>query len=144
LESFGEDSTVQYLLHFPFRLGSVNHRDSFFLTLTWKGVRGIFAENFGWVDRVAGLFTWDSDLIGVAYLSNDLMRAVVLVSELLARSVACPVPGRDPNFVSNVPVNWPSVFVGLDPLTFLGLRNSLLAPLPDFLDPLHMGPCILS
>lgn len=80
LEPLGEHPTIQDLFDLPFWLGAIDHRGSLFLALARKGVTGVLSEHFSRIDGMAGLFPWDSDLVRVAYLLDNLVRAVVLVS----------------------------------------------------------------
>jgi hypothetical protein len=111
--------------------------------LAGERVTGILPKYFGRMGS-AGLLSWDSDLIRVAYLLNDLVRAVVLVSELLAWTIACPVLGGYPHLVTDVPVDGSTVFVCLYLLPFLGPRDRLLAPFPGVLDEFDVFLCFLT
>ncbi len=82
--------------------------------------------------------------VRVSYPFSNFVGTLVLVTQLLTRSVTCPVLCRNPYLISFRKVDGPTVLVGLYPLLLLRLCHGSSTPLPDLVNSLDMCLGVLS
>ena len=128
-------TAVKHVVDFLLQLLVIHNRQGQFLTLSWQQITWILLQQV-WYKYIVLLITVRQfEPKRVSDLFNDLIRTLVLVSQLLTRTFACPVLSRYLYLVLDGKVNRSTVLISLDLLLLLSLYYLSFVPLLRLVNP---------
>ena len=143
LKLIGELLALEDLLDLLFRVLVVDDRQGLCLVLPQQWIPQVLLQKLWYKDIVLLVTIRESEAIQVTDLFSDLVQTLILIAQLLTRSLTSPVPYRNLYLILYCKVYWPLVLVSLSLLPLLGLGHPFSIPLLNLIDLLDIGLYIL-